>query len=80
MTQKQKLEYAKKRYPIGSYYFCPYNGRVYEVKYSPRIHESVNVDGGKGYLYHSQKRKWAENCDKYGKIIPYVENKIIELW
>lgn len=81
MIEQELLKYAKKRYPLGSYYVSNWESKVSKVTSDFLYSEAENSihESGKNYVFY--KNKWAENCDKNGNIIPYVETeKIIELW
>lgn len=82
MTKKESLEYAKKRYPLDSYYICPWKNNVFKSKNDFRISDiEENRDVFEYSSYAFYKGVWAENCDQNGNIIPYIETeKTLELW
>lgn len=81
MNREQLIEYVEKRYPEGSYYLDFHDGksfhkRKHEVRISPSL---STVWVGDRFVFYN--RKWVDNCDEFGNIIPYKEtDKIVEIW
>lgn len=82
MTKQELLEYAKKRYPKGSFY-KEVGYKSFEIAESKGYFDfsGIGIFCGFGYVYSFNEKIWAQNCDQNGNIIPYIETETtIELW
>lgn len=72
MTEKEMLEEAKRRYPVGIKYKCACNTKEHKVngKQEFKIINSLTIYGNPGDGCLMFERKWAEIIEKIPNISP----------